>query len=304
MKLTNIVGLLSGLALACVSASTFAATAQGAQTPDAQTQDAPKPHQTHKKHHHHKHHGHKHHHAHKHHHVHAMHENDYGFDGFYVGASVGESITNVTQDQRSLADFNNPNNFGISGPIALKTDNAFKGAFFVGYGQCWDSLYLGAEAFVDLSQYKNRNSAESLIYQGFPRKNQINTHSTLSSLQYGIDLRPGVILTPQSMLYGRVGVAFSDLTLNTEAQFRNSNIQGVNLPLSEEKDVAALRLGAGLEQHLCPRLNLRLDYIYSYYGRISAGAAIRGPGTLTLESDTNIKVYNNTFMLGMSYLIK
>ncbi len=316
MKLTNIVGLLSGLALAGMSAGLFAAPAQ-----DAQAQDAPKPHHAHKKHHHHKHHAHKH-------HVRRVYENDYAFDGFYVGASVGGTTTSVNQTKivNSLAfgpggDLDSILFQHQDGPIALKTNNSFKGALYAGYGQCWDYWYLGAEIFADVAQYKNLDAVElddALTIDVDPTLFgiiQSDTHTKLRNYQFGVDLRPGILLTPASMLYGRVGVAFSNLHLNTNAIFAaNSPPSAAGeswdllLPLSVEKDVAALRLGGGLEQHVCPRFNVRLDYIFTYYGK--AGIAGEIDQTLAsgdlfaLGTDTSVKVYNNTLMLGLSYLIK
>jgi Outer membrane protein beta-barrel domain len=257
-------------------------------------------------------------------------QNASSFDGFYVGASVGGTSTSVNQDKTVdyLIDAPGVDIGAIivlhqTGPIALKTNNSFKGALYAGWGQTCNNWYLGAEIFADVAQYKNLNAVEEDTWQNDPlalflsTENQADTHTKLSNFQFGIDLRPGVLLTPDSMLYGRIGVAISDLDLNTNATFAGFNPADplswvVLLPLSVKKDVAALRLGGGLEQHICPCLNVRLDYIFTYYGKASiAGSAADGgfprgndpTAVFRISSDTSVKVYNNTVMLGLTYLI-
>jgi opacity protein-like surface antigen len=250
------------------------------------------------------------------------------FDGFYVGAAAGGSWTNVNQDQvidgifNSLPadiDFEVNLPLQIDGPNSLKTDPSFKGALYAGYGQSWDIWYLGAEIFVDLANYKNRNGVEldlnNTVDENVVFEFQGDTHSKLRSFQYGVDLRPGVIVTPDTMLYGRVGVAASRLNLNTNAVFAGNDasddiLWDLMLPLATAKNVAALRLGAGLEQNIGPNINFRFDYIYTYYGRASVGGAtqqlipaIGGNVILNLASNTSVKAYNNTVMLGLTYLL-
>ncbi len=253
-----------------------------------------------------------------------------GFDGFYVGGSLGGTSTNVNQDKIVESDYDAlPNGFDNffeheAGPISLKTDTSFKGALYAGYGQCWDYWYLGAEIFVDLAHYKNRNAVEVDETVGEPAvifadEFQADTHTKLNNFQFGIDLRSGILLTPTSMLYGRVGVAFSDLDLNSNAVFAGNSATipenfAILFPLSTSKDVTALRLGGGLEQHMSPNLNVRLDYIYTYYGRASVTGVTTqvlpqtgedpGADIVTLNSSTNVKIFNNTVMLGLTYLIK
>lgn len=67
--------------------------------------------------------------------------------------------------------------------------------------------------------------------------------------------------------------------------------------------VATLRLGAGFEQHLCSCLNIRVDYIYTYYGRIGNGVVTEQVtrNTFIFSTDNKVKVYNNAVMLGLSY---
>lgn len=255
-------------------------------------------------------------------------QSDSGFDGFYMGASIGGTTTSVNQDMtvtvgiNSLGGVLNSDNIGFqTGPLSLKTNNSFKGALYTGFGKCWDAWYLAAEIFVDLAQYRNLDAIEGDSFETalggatiLVTEEQADTHTKLSPFQFGVDLRPGVLLTPTSMLYGRIGFAYVDLNLNTNAVFAGNlpvapDVWALILPLSVKRDVAALRLGGGLEQHICPRLNVRLDYTYTYYGRESISGAVdetfaASGNIFTLNTDTSVKVYNNTLMLGLTYLIK
>jgi opacity protein-like surface antigen len=124
------------------------------------------------------------------------------------------------------------------------------------------------------------------------------------------------------LFYGRVGLAFTELKLSTNVLLAGNTSLGVHgpfnfsAPTSSNKNLAALRLGAGFEKQLCPLWNMRLDYIYTYYGKASIDAiaaatqtivGLGGPNytlTNTVINNTEVKVYNNTVMLGLSYLIK
>ncbi|MBS0288656.1 MAG: outer membrane beta-barrel protein [Proteobacteria bacterium] len=256
---------------------------------------------------------------------------DSPFDGFYLGGSFGGTSTSVVQDQiTEFRVFDDSNDdlevftFHIDGPNALKTSNSLKGAIFAGYGQAWNQFYFGGEIFVDLARYKNYNSVEDDFTLGSP--NGIvgqfltyaivtgnSTHTKLNQFQYGLDLRPGVLLTPTSMLYGRVGFAINDLDLNSDSFVLASDVGDIEggslaLSLSEEKDKVAWRIGLGLEQSILPCLSCRLDYIYTYYGK----ARVTGDVTtfvnpsffIILDDDTFVKTYNNTVMLGLSYYFK
>src|SRR5690606_2935067 len=91
-------------------------------------------------------------------------------------------------------------------------------------------------------------------------QNMTVTNTTrLSPLQAGIDLRPGFLLQPGTLLYSRVGIAISRLSLDSNTSNTGDNFNqtwSVPLALSASKTVAGLRLGAGIEQSISSRFNL------------------------------------------------
>jgi opacity protein-like surface antigen len=74
---------------------------------------------------------------------------------------------------------------------------------------------------------------------------------------YGIDARPGILLSPSTLLYGRIGVCGTSLKLNTDASneftavgtFEQTSFSG-----SKRRNGAFLRLGGGIEHHLTSNL--------------------------------------------------
>lgn len=324
MREANILGLVTALTLA-FSSTVFAAETKDAAEPAktaTETKAHPKHHAHHKHHVHHKHHAHKHHHHH-HHHVGGRSP----FDGYYVGGSAGGVSTNASQEKSSQFTFNSTAGFlfnlasNQSGPVSLKTFNSAIGALYAGYGQHWDEYYLGAELFINLANYKNHDDFSHTNSLDFPlapilvTNNAARTISTrLSPFQFGVDLRPGLLITPESMLYARVGVAFAEKTVRVNDNFTGQTLAGgavgsfnFSTSAETEKDVAALRLGAGVETHICNRWNMRMDYIYTYYGHNTVSQSATVPvgvvGNLVLADSTNVKIYNNTVMLGLSYSI-
>lgn len=239
------------------------------------------------------------------------------FDGFYLGASIGGTSTNVTQHQDNLAtiDTDDPFSFSLSGPNSLKTNNSFKGALFAGLGGTWHTLYLGAEIFADLGKYKNHQYTSNTFIEDTDVQGTIDTttRTRVNSFQFGIDLRPGFLVTANSLLYGRVGVAYARPKLDVTTTINvidseNDEIVALAAVGSKDKHFGALRLGAGLEQHICRGLNLRLDYIFTYYGKQDLAAynnfTIAGgeeDSFYTLNNNTSVRIKNNTAMLGLSY---
>lgn len=255
------------------------------------------------------------------------------FDGAYLGAGLGGSFTrgDLKAEPNSAADFDPqegapPNDISaaLSATNTLKR-NSFAGNLYAGYGHAWQPLYLGVEAFIKLANYKMNYAASTTATKtagggSYTLTDNLATASEvkLNPLEFGIDLRPGVLVTPNTLLFGRLGVAFNKLTLNstttTSGEYTNGagftkNFSGA-ITNTASKSVPGLRLGLGLEQHLNEHLALRLDYVYTYYGKISTNNSTApliddgsGTGTVTgtVTDHTSAIVSNHTVMLGLSY---
>jgi opacity protein-like surface antigen len=190
----------------------------------------------------------------------------------------------------------------------------------LGYGK-WiphTSFYLGLELFGNLSQ-RHADSSPNANYTlppGFVDSVNANldtdSHVKLDDAEWGLDLRPGFMLTPRTLFYGRVGMAFNHMQLKSSADL-NLTAPGVgnnassSIFVKDSKNVTALRLGAGLEQLITPHIAINADYIYTNYGSIEANgiADVNNPdGTVranTFVLDTEATVRTHAVMLGVHY---
>lgn len=143
------------------------------------------------------------------------------FDGFYGGVGAGGSLTTGEFNSSAKGTFDFlPQNFSTDASFASKDVSRRdfpKGELFFGYSCSRKCLYLGTELFASLSSYRMTNSAT-----GGKSEAGIETLTTtalnkikLNIADYGVDLRPGWILSPFTLLYGRVGVAFNRLFLKS-----------------------------------------------------------------------------------------
>lgn len=255
------------------------------------------------------------------------------FNAFYAGGALGASFTKAHEQISGSADAV----IGILGtsittlvPIGLTSDmtkNSLTGSLFAGYGHTWQRFYLGGELQVSEADYKTSNQmttglSQNIADQLFLTANaNIQIQEKISPVQFSAALRPGILLSPQTLLYGRVGATMARVNFNatTTADGDLSIISSpdINTPLnlfaSNTKQGAFLQLGGGLEQYLDEHWTLRADYIYTNYGRIKANAVSSAPiifndaGTITqlgnfiAIGNNNVNLISQTLMLGATY---
>lgn len=203
---------------------------------------------------------------------------DDAFSGMYAGVAGGASfLTGHVNKTHSFASglatepFTAQSKHGIS-------KNSFLGVIYAGYGSsfCWDNTYLGTEAFIDFANRDDENFTRStgVTAAGFGSFDY-NTNVKIHPVSYGLDLRPGYKIAECILLYARLGVGLNTLTTNSQGSSRLAGA-GIFTPLTatEVKKVtrAVLRLGLGIEQPLYECLTLRVDYIYSYFGKLGITA--------------------------------
>lgn len=240
------------------------------------------------------------------------------FSGFYTGIAIGDSVTTGhARSTESVTERVGGTTFTDSRSIrgGLKK-NAFVGEIHAGYGEAWDCLYLGGEIFFKGSRVRARNSVTDSATEVVGANTVFTstlteTHSArLRSGEFGIDFRPGVLVNPCSLLYARVGVGFNRLSINRRTTF-SVTVPGVGSGsvtgnvINRHKNVAALRLGAGLETEICANWTLRADYAYTRYRKAhhATSGTIVNPivGTLGVSSNSHVSLNNHTMMLGASY---
>ena len=126
-------------------------------------------------------------------------------------------------------------------------------------------------------------------------------------------------MTCDSLVYAKVGVTYNRLKLRVDSASELAVVIGGGAPIEvsteisnfieKKEDRAVLRIGGGLEQRFCENFALRLDYTYSYYGKVCAegktSKSILGfdpaIATYKLEDRRSVKLTTNTVLAGLSY---
>lgn len=268
------------------------------------------------------------------------------FCGFYFGGSAGGAFLSAREGRTGYVnvDYNGiiptppapptlavPNSFNASASHSVQhayKKNSIDIAIYTGYGYAWEDAFLGVEAFLHNTHYEAKGkhvfstSSDTAFTQAALNANLSNVTSistSLSRIEPGIDVRPGIFLTPCTLLYGRLGVGYNKLTLHADTHpsvlFSYTPAAAIIRDEREEitrsKKMGALRLGIGLEQNICENIYIRADYINTHY----RGTKLRTPAeryttttstgdTLAYTSSTTSRVtsfFNNTVTLGMSY---
>jgi len=253
------------------------------------------------------------------------------FRGFYAGVGVGGSFLSgresVDQSASSASLLTRAQKtLGNSSQRGL-TKNSVAGNLFLGYGSTWDPLYLGIEASVTgtRARTKNRDTQNlqlvPLLTSTTTSTLVTNTQTRLRPWDLGLDLRPGVLLRPETLLYGRVGVAWNKLSVRSTQTYNDQvsqvgttsfNLPALSQTTRKHKNNTSLRLGAGLEQEICENLVIRGDYVHIWdrKARLSSTASQQvtavppGGDTITMTASNSVrsrKVGSNTVMLGVSY---
>jgi opacity protein-like surface antigen len=205
------------------------------------------------------------------------------FNGFYVGAAAGDVLTTSKISANASSTYANyydsANNLSSSQSNVHVYSNSFIGAAFLGYGQfIQDSgIYLAGEIF---GNWANRsNTLNNYTYHTSPFDDEdseyiaTTTISKLRNSEFGIDFRPGFMMDTNTMLYGRLGLAFNRATLKSSNtfvfnDFRESTTYQTPFYKTKSHNQTAVRLGIGLERHVSESLSLTADYIYTYYGNV------------------------------------
>lgn len=251
------------------------------------------------------------------------------FDGVYTAAEFGGVLSYANQTITNTFDLNFPSfNFASNVPYqnyAAMVRPSATGTLLAGYGYSYEHWYIGAELGVSAGYYKMTSSTNTGLTRSVLMSSSritissveaIKTEVNISPVQFGLYLRPGILITPQSLLSMRVGTSFASVSsygnLAGLKIASDSDIPVFVLPLQiqgkKSRNVAALQLGAGLEQAINEHLKVRMDYLFSYYGKLrfqnNAIGAIDETGTGFLLSGINyqsVSMNTQSILLGLAY---
>lgn len=238
------------------------------------------------------------------------------FDCFYFGGAIGGTLLDGRQSGEATGVLTEPDltrggadasNIYTSDPNSDYFAQDWSGALFAGFGYHYCIFYAGVEVF---GQYSRLHSSFNLQNNNeFPAEAgsegiSVNNHVRIGPWQYGIDLRPGILLTPTTLLYGRVGV--TGTTLKSHTDIENSFVlAGVGSPVSisnsTHKHGHYLRLGLGIEKLICSHFGLRLEYIFTDYRSLFLEGSNSGPSAdATLDVSASHKVHLRTSELRLA----
>jgi len=171
--------------------------------------------------------------------------------GFYIGVGAGKNTTRY--------DFTNSPSTGNN--FNHKEKNTV-GEIFGGYGfQLGNRGYLGLEAFVA----GNSSNSDTTVASGVTYKTQIKN-------TVGVSVLPGVFVTPNTLLYARLGLVASDF-----------DVQASTTPVAVFKESGARaggQVGLGIDYYVSKNMSIGAEYDYTAYQKITAG-----PSELKIKND-------------------
>ena len=168
-------------------------------------------------------------------------------EGLYVGVGVGG---NMYHDTLTVCNTSTSNQISKS----FNTTDT-QASIFAGVGKTFrDTYYLGVEAN---SYFPNHY----ILWSKRPGVTVTDlTYETSFQIQdyVNLDLLPGYRISPESLIYRRAGISFSNITENQEA------ISTVP-PSNDTNSRVGGRFGAGIAYEITQHFGIGLDYYYSYY---------------------------------------
>jgi outer membrane immunogenic protein len=176
----------------------------------------------------------------------------------YVGLSIGANNTNFHLNETWMGTTLD-NVSGTKPNINI----------FGGYGGLiTNTIYLGGEVFF--------NDTLGTMHVTYPMNTSLEYQTRHS---YGFNIIPGFMLSPTTMLYGRVGFVRTNFETSVSNVFDSDN---------DAVDVSGTQGGLGLQTSLNNHLDLRGEFVYTKYSSFT---------TYGIES----KPTSNQFNIGLVY---
>jgi outer membrane immunogenic protein len=241
-----------------------------------------------------------------------------GWNGFYIGAQVGEKWT--------TGDWN-PTCIDAGGPPLGTCGSALSALFFPGapdttasfktsgarYGLYWgwmyqayDRLVLGAES--DYAFHSKSATAPFIVgcataacTGGAFGPGPFTGDSTTIKFgdDYSFRVRAGFLVMPELQIYGTAGAAAQKVSASAVCSITGAAGCGFPITTFSEKTMVGWTVGAGLEWKVWDHILLRGEYRYNDYGTWKQSGFL-GSGQIEEFADVHVKSQMATF--GIAYL--
>lgn len=235
------------------------------------------------------------------------------FGGFYFGvhsgAIKGDASSNIITD----ADITGITTARLTSSGGMNPKSGVTAGLHMGYGKMIHKGYFGAEVFGSFCNHQQEGSAFShrRNIAGTPYDETISnkTIAKIFGLEYGADFIPGYLVSPTTLLFGRVGVVRSKIGLSSDSDFTyrySTNIDIGTAGANGSETKLGLRLGLGIKQIFLKNFCAGLSYVYTNYGNVSAsdkkaiwGLAPSEQDFITINSKINMRT--QVFLLSLTY---
>ncbi|WP_029012376.1 outer membrane protein [Niveispirillum irakense] len=152
------------------------------------------------------------------------------FNGPYVGLYTGYNFSDAETKTTGLSQDLNQDGWSYGG--------------YLGYGQTFDRIYVGAEGEIGGNDLKGSKTLAG-------RVTSLDANET-----YGLSVRAGYLVTDNALVYGRVGWQRTNYEINSGSLSRHTDLDGV-------------RFGGGVEVAMTENVVARLEYNYTDYDKLN-----------------------------------
>ena len=131
-------------------------------------------------------------------------------------------------------------------------------------------------------------------------------NSAALRLTYGFGIKPGVLLSPRTLLFADLALVEGRFSFNQTSNYDTGFVGGISLPISGRKTVGAWQFGMGIENHFSRHWSVFLKYLYTHFFQTISvhtnGVAANG----VIITDTVIyhRIAFETFLAGVNYYFK
>lgn len=221
------------------------------------------------------------------------------FEGFYVGASLGEKQETAAWNTNQLVPSATTYTVAVTQSTATPNFNSNAPRFggYLGYNfSLSQSWILGGEA--DFG-WANNSSTVGYI-PGAYGNNPSNPDNTTIKTTWDSSLRAriGYLVLPDWLIYGAGGMAVTQASATQNCYVYGPWCGDANHSETYSKTMVGWTAGAGVEAILAKNWIARVEYRYSDYGSFTHTFLPAGSSD---DNNATVKVTSSVFNLGISY---